>query len=277
MRRGQPDHPPAGRQPPSLLDRVLNPIGPEAGADVMGTGIVSVALSLDGDETISRILLAMAAVTWALLLGPVLGHWKTPTIGASLVLTVATESLAALAAIVAVSDRAEWLLVIALAPFALGLCFYLFVISRFDLRQLAVGYGDHWITGGALAISTLAAGKLLDGARALAILGDGGGVLKGVALVLWVLTMLWLPVLLFAEVHHPRLAYDLRWSTVFPFGIYAACSFVLGAAAHAGAITSFARVWVWIALALWAVVLVGMIRRAIRAVPVIPRGAAGAS
>ena len=339
MRRGHPDHPPAGRQPLSLLDRVLDSIPPEAGAEVMGTGIVSVALSLDGDETISRILLAIASVTWlalaalvplrarrdrsgfradirtpaamtavagtavvgarlvmlgwdwagiatlaiagmtwALLLGPVLGHWKTPTIGASLVLTVATESLAVLAVIVAVSDRAEWLLVIALALFVLGLCFYVFVICRFDLRQLAVGYGDHWITGGALAISTLAAGKLLDGARALAILGDGGGVLKGVALVLWVLTMLWLPVLLFAEVLHPRLTYDLRrWSTVFPFGMYAACSFVVGAAAHAGAITSFARVWVWIALAVWAVVLVGMIRRGIRAAPLITRGAAGAS
>jgi hypothetical protein len=35
-----------------------------------------------------------------------------------------------------------------------------FVISRFDLRQLVVGHGDHWITGGALAISTLAAGKI---------------------------------------------------------------------------------------------------------------------
>ena len=123
----------------------------------------------------------------------------------------------------------------ALALFVLGLCFYVFVICRFDLRQLAVGHGDHWITGGALAISTLAAGKLLAGAKALAILGGGGGVLKDVALALWVLTMLWLPVLLLAEVLRPRLSYDLqRWSTVFPFGMYAAASFVVGAAAPAG-------------------------------------------
>ena len=67
MRRGHPDHPPAGRQPLSLLDRVLDSIPPEAGAEVMGTGIVSVALSLDGDETISRILLAIASVTWLAL------------------------------------------------------------------------------------------------------------------------------------------------------------------------------------------------------------------
>ena len=43
--------------------------------------------------------------------------------------------------------------------------------------------------------------------------------------------------------------------------MYAACSFVVGSAAHAGAITSFARVWVWIAVAVWAVVLVAMLYR----------------
>jgi hypothetical protein len=53
-----------------------------------------------------------------------------------------------------------------------------FVISRFDLRQLLSGLGDHWITGGALAISTLAAGNIASGARTLGILGHGGGALE---------------------------------------------------------------------------------------------------
>jgi tellurite resistance protein TehA-like permease len=141
------------------------------------------------------------------------------------------------------------------------------VISRLDRHQLAVGRGDHWITGGALAISTLAAGRIALGAKALAILGDGGGTLKGLSVGLWALTILWLPVLLLAEARHPRLQYDVRrWSTVFPLGMYAACSFVVGLVAHAGAITSFARVWVWFALAVWAVVLLALIRRAIEVV-----------
>jgi tellurite resistance protein TehA-like permease len=92
-------------------------------------------------------------------------------------------------------------------------------------------------------------------------------VLKDVALVLWVLTMLWLPVLVVAEITHRRLRYDVRrWSTVSPIGMYAACSFVVGAAAPAGAIASFARVWVWIAVAVWAVVLVAMLCRGIETV-----------
>ena len=58
--------------------------------------------------------------------------------------------------------------------------------------------------------------------------------------------------------------YDVRrWSTVFPFGMYAACSFVVGKADHATAITSFARIWIWVALAVWGVVFVAMIRRGI--------------
>jgi hypothetical protein len=157
--------------------------------EVMGTGIVSIALSLDGHETLSWIVLAIA--------------------------------------------------------------------------QLAVGRGDHWITGGALAISTLAAGRITAGAKALATLGHGAGALQDLAVGLWVATILWLPVLLLAETLRPRLRYDVRrWSTVFPVGMYAACSFVVGTVAHASAISSFARVWVWVALAVWAVVLLAMIRRA---------------
>ena len=57
-----------------------------------------------------------------------------------------------------------------------------------------------------------------------------------------------------------------RWSTVFPLGMYAASSFVVGAVAHAGAITTFARVWVWIALASWAIVFAITIRGAVAVV-----------
>ena len=315
----------AGRATAGGLDRMLDAIPPAAGAEVMGTGIVSIALTLDGYETLSRILLVIAAVMWvtlavlvplrarrdpdrfradirtppaltsvagtdvlgtrlvllgwtwagiatlviatviwALLIRPVLRNWKTPTVGASLVLTVSTESIAVLAATLGIVERTEWLLFVALAPFLLGLCFYAFVIARFDWRQIGRGHGDHWITGGALAISTLAAGKLLAGAKALSILGGGGGILKVVAIGLWVLTMLWLPLLLLAEVLRPRLHYDVRrWSTVFPVGMYAACSFVIGAAADVEAATRFADVWVWVALAVWAVVFAAMIRRMI--------------
>lgn len=305
------------------LERILIAIPPASGAVVMGTGIVSIALSLDRHETISRILLAVAALVWIALglllagralvdrervhrearspaaltgiagtavlgtglvllgwswagiallaiatgfwltlLTPVLRKWVTPTVGVSLVLTVSTESLAVLSATLAAREHTRWLLYAALAPFLLGLAFYAFVISRFDLRQLVVGRGDHWITGGALAISTLAAGRMTLAAKSLHTLTGVTGTLKIVSLTLWALTIAWLPALLAAEALRPRLGYDVRrWSTVFPVGMYAACSFVVGAATHAPAITDFARVWVWAGVLVWLVVVVAMLRR----------------
>jgi tellurite resistance protein TehA-like permease len=152
-------------------------------------------------------------------------------------------------------------------PFGLGLGLYVLVISRFDFHQLAVGRGDHWITGGALGISALAAARIVAGARTLGIAGVRGGALEDIAIGLWVLTMLWLLVLLFAEARWPRPSVGAaRWSTVFPLGMYAACSFAVGVVAHASAITSFARVWVWIGLAFWAIVFVATIGRAIEVV-----------
>jgi tellurite resistance protein TehA-like permease len=230
-----------------------------AGTTTLGTGLTTIL----GWRWAAIALLAIALLLWLALLIPVLRSWKTPTIGASLLLAVSTESLAELAATLASGEHAQWLLVSALLLFVLGLCFYVFVMSGFDPRQLGTGRGDHWIAGGALAISALAAGKITAGAKALSVLGSGGGFLEDLAVVLWVLAILWLPLLLAAEVLRPRLRYDVRrWSTVFPIGMYAVSSLVVGAVASAGAITSFARVWVWVAAAVWTIVFVAMVRHA---------------
>ena len=316
MRRGKP--------PAHALERLLAATPPASGAVVMGTGIVSIDLSLDGHETISRVLLILAVVIWAALavllparaardrarfradvrtpaaltsvagtavlgtrltvlrwdwagvallaialvlwvalLAPVLRNWVTPTVGSSLVLTVSTESLAVLAATLAAREDAPWLLYASAAPFLLGLAFYAFAIRRFDLRQLVVGRGDHWITGGALAISTLAAGRITLAAESLHTLSGIIETLKVTSLALWALTIAWLPVLLAAEVLRPRLRYDVRrWSTVFPVGMYAACSFAVGAAARAPGIADFARIWVWAGVAVWLSVFLAMLARA---------------
>jgi tellurite resistance protein TehA-like permease len=234
---------------------------PAALTGVAGTAVLGTRLTSLGWEWAGIGLLVLALGLWTLLLAPVFRNWKTPTVGVSFVLSVSTESLAVLAATLAASEHATWLLELAIAPFLLGLAFYVFVISRFDPRQLLVGRGDHWITGGALAISALAAGRITLGAHSLRALGGLTGTLKGVSEGLWIAAIAWLPVLLACEVLRPRLGYDVRrWATVFPVGMYAACSFVVGAAADVGLITDFARVWVWVAVSVWAVVSAAMVR-----------------
>lgn len=313
-----------GRRAAGAIRRTVDSIPPASGAEVMGAGIVSIALSLDGAVTLSAILLVIDAVSWvvlvvllvarivrnhhahvsadartpaaltavagsavlgtrlvmlgwawagvallvisllawAALLTPVLTHWSTPTRGASLLLSVSTESLAVLALALAVSLHSAWLLFAALVPFGLGLAAYVFVIARFDLRQLTVGSGDQWIGGGALAICALAAARLTTGARSLDVLGGDGATLQILALVVWVLATVWLPALVTGELAHLRLRFHVRrWSTVFPLGMYAAASFAVGSAVSSDAVTRYARAWVWVALAVWALVSAGTLRR----------------
>ena len=50
-----------------VLERILAAVPPASGAVVMGTGIVSIALSLDGTETLSRVLLAARRRVWVAL------------------------------------------------------------------------------------------------------------------------------------------------------------------------------------------------------------------
>ena len=92
-----------------------------------------------------------------------------------------------------------------------------------------VGRGDHWIFGGALAIATLACADTTAALTATSTLTGLEPALEDATLALWAAAALWRPVLLVGEVIAPRLGYDTRrWSTVFPFGMYAVCSLATG-------------------------------------------------
>lgn len=258
-----------------LLDRpraLREATSPAALTGVAGTAVLGTRYTLLGWRWAGVALLVVALGIWLALLGPVLRHWATPTVGVSFVLAVATEALAVLAATLAASEGARWLVDAALAPFALGLVFYAFVISRFDWRQLQVGHGDHWVSGGALAISALAAGKIAVAAKDLGAISSTPDVAM---LVLWAAAMLWLPALLGFELMRPRLHYDIRrWATAFPLGMFASCSFAVGGAVDADGITRFARVWVWVAFAVWLVLFAALVRRCARALRQSPAGQA---
>jgi tellurite resistance protein TehA-like permease len=229
--------------------------------------VLGTRLTLLGWSWAGIALLVVAVLTWLALLAGVLRNWATPTTGISLMLTVSAQSLAVLCAVLAAREQVQGLIGVAFVFFVFGLVAYAFVFARFDMRELASGRGDHWITGGALGISALAAGEM---ALANASLVGPNGLqtlLKDGALILWALTIVWLPALAASEALRPRLRYDARrWGTVFPVGMYAACSFVVGEAANASALTHFARVWVWVAVGVWLVILVATIHRGARLV-----------
>jgi tellurite resistance protein TehA-like permease len=229
------------------------------------TAVLGIRLAMQDYRAIGDTLLAVAVIGWAVFLVPVLGHWKTPTTGISFVVGVATTGVASLGAGLAVDYRATWLVSGAVVFLLLALACYVFTVVRFDPRQLISGGGDHWIAGGALAIAALAACVITEAAAVLGQFSGEHPVLTDGSLALWCLATAWLPVLIVCEVAKPRLTYDVRrWATVFPLGMYAACSYAAGQVTGITGITSFGQVWTWVALAAFLVALAGMVRRAYR-------------
>jgi len=79
---------------------------PASFTGVAGTAVLGTRLAMQDYHAVAAALLAVSGVGWALLLIPVLRHWKTPTAGTSFLLSVATEGLAVLGVTLAVSYRA---------------------------------------------------------------------------------------------------------------------------------------------------------------------------
>ena len=214
---------------------------------VAAVDVVASRLSLLGWEREAEALLAVAVALWLLLVPRTLVRWRAPTVGLSFLLVVATESIAVVATRISLSGGDRLLAHAAIVPFALGLLFYVVVLVRFELAQLFVGRGDHWIAGGALAIAALACARCSQATHTM----------HALTLLLWACAVAWLPVLLAAEAaRRGRAFHELRWSTVFPLGMYAACSFAAGEATGTPALTGFARGWVWVAVAAWAAIAV---------------------
>lgn len=233
---------------------------PSALTGVAATAVLGARVSALGWDGLATALLAIASVLWCILFPLAMSQPPARTEGVGFMPAVSTQSLAVLAAQLAVPMHAPWLLDAGLALLGLGLALYVFVLARFDFSQLLVGRGDQWVGGGALAISALAAARITLGARGLHQWGPAAGSFQMLTLALWAVSVAWLPVLILTETLRVRLGYDVRrWATVFPVGMYAACSFDAGHAAQVSGLNVFARVWVWLAFALWLLVFVAML------------------
>ena len=168
-----------------------------------------------------------------------------------------------LAASLAARLALSWLAAFALAPFAIGLVSYPVVLARFDYAQLRSGMGDHWVAGGAIAISALPCAAIAQAAMITHTLGAAYGTLRAGSVVLWALAIAWLPILVVAEVRWPRPRYDIRrWATVFPLGMIAVMSVAVGEVSGENWIRAFGEGWAWVALTAWLVVAAGAVRQA---------------
>ena len=116
---------------------------------------------------------------------------------------------------------------------------------------------DDWILMGVLAISALAASALLDAPDV-----PLRAVVRVVGVAAWIGACLWIPLLARIDLacaagRRPGPPGALRWSMVFPLGMFAASAQALGRAAGHPVIHRVGLDATWIALAVWAAFALG--------------------
>jgi tellurite resistance protein TehA-like permease len=231
---------------------------PAALTAVAGTAVLGVRTTLLGWTWAGWALLVIATTLPALVLPVLARAGPLPRTGGSFLVVVALQSVAVLAATLAASTSRSWPAFAALAPWASGLAAYPAVLVRFDVSELRHGAGDHWVSAGALAISTLSCAQI---AYALSVAHGPSGfhdALRLASLALWSLTMAWLPALIAAELRWPRPGYDVaRWATVFPLGMYSVMSTTTGRLAGVDGLVQFGHVAAWVALGAWIATALG--------------------
>ncbi|MEV7543338.1 hypothetical protein [Streptomyces sp. NPDC089915] len=232
---------------------------PAALTAVAATTVLGARLSQLGRQDAAAALLVLAALIWPGLLLAVVRHWRRRMPGVVFLGCVATQGLAVLAAALATVHRLDWLARAALACFCLGILLYALALRRFDFHEVLRGAGDHWVAGGSLAITALAAARL-----ATSPAGAGGPAhtaLRAAALTALALSLVWYAVLLAAEVRSPRPRYDVRrWSTVFPLGMTATACLTAAPVTGVAALRPLGGVLLWIAVGAWALTTVALLR-----------------
>lgn len=185
--------------------------------------------------------------------------------GTWFVWVVATQSVAILGAFLVphLGQLREVATVAVLVAWASGLGLYLVVATGLVVRILREGIGvqglgpSFWVVMGALAISTLAAGRIAD------LPGDGAAaqalhpVATGISLVAWGLATWLVPGLLalgiwrYVRRHVPASYVTALWAMVFPLGVYSVASLTVGSLVKVPQIGWAGHGMIWLALAAW--------------------------
>lgn len=196
------------------------------------------------------------------------GGWLLPVVAAQSVAVLGTQLASGFTADhqphVLLFCLIVWLGAGMLYVWIISLIFYRYTFFTISPSDLAPPY---WINMGAVAISTLAGTMLLAAAPRSPLLTELVPFIKGLTLLFWSTATWWIPMLITLGVwrHVYRrfpLRYDpLYWGAVFPLGMYTACTFRLTQVMHAEILLFLPRVFIYIALAAWAITLIGLLHQ----------------
>jgi tellurite resistance protein TehA-like permease len=262
--------------------------GPGFFTVVAGTCVLGSALLIVVDRFLPALVLWFVGIgLWLVIMytffTAVTVRENKPTIeaglnGGWLLAVVATQSISVLGTLLAsrLVDYREPILFFTLCMFLLGCMLYLLLITlifyRFTFGNVSVAAltPPYWINMGAVAITTLAGARLIIAAPGWSLLSEIAPFLKGFTLFFWAAATWWIPLLFalgFWRHVYKRfpLKYDPQyWGMVFPFGMYTVCTFQLSNAIAFPPLLVIPRYFVYLALAGWLAVSLGLIHTSIR-------------
>jgi tellurite resistance protein TehA-like permease len=221
-------------------------------------------------------LLVYAAIISVILRGP------KPELGKGLngtwfLLTVATESVVVLGAILYADHPADLLAFGCIAAFVLGIVLYLIVMTmvflRWTFQELEPTEADppSWIAAGAVAITVLAGSSLL-GHRAISVRIERlAPFIEGMVVLAWATATFWFPVMVAIGVWRhvinkvPLRYHPSYWSLVFPLGMYGAATFRMRAVIELQSLAWVPKAALAAALIAWTAAFLGLLLQGARA------------
>lgn len=191
--------------------------------------------------------------------------------GTWFLLTVATESVVVLGALLLGRHPSDTLAFGLLAAFALGVVLYLIVMTMIFLRwtftELEPAEADPpaWIAAGAVAITVLAGSNLLTAQEVSSRIERLAPVVEATVVLAWATATFWFPLMvaigIWRHVIHrvPLRYHPSYWALVFPLGMYGAATFRMRAAVRLDSLEWLPQATLAVALAAWTAAFVGLL------------------
>ncbi|MET0912248.1 MAG: tellurite resistance/C4-dicarboxylate transporter family protein [Acidimicrobiales bacterium] len=222
-----------------------------------------------------------AVLAYSTLIAVVLRSPK-PGLGAGIngtwfLLTVSTESIAVLGALLLVRHPSDGLAFACIGAFLLGIVLYLIVMTmvfqRWTFQDLEPTEADPpaWIAAGAVAITVLAGTNLLGAAPVSVRIDRLGPALEALVMLAWATATFWFPLMIAIGVwRHVVRRVPLRyhpsyWSMVFPLGMYGAATFRMRAALELEVLAWLPKVTLAVALLAWTATFIGLVHAGLNA------------
>lgn len=223
-------------------------------------------------------LVLWAILAYTTLIAVVLRSPK-PGLGAGIngtwfLLTVSTESIAVLGALLLARTGSDTLAFICLAALTLGVVLYLIVMTmvflRWTFQPLEPNEADPpaWIAAGAVAITVLAGSNLLLARDASDRLRRLAPLLEGIVVLAWATATFWFPLMVAIGIWRhlvrrmPLRYHPSYWAMVFPLGMYGVATYRMRAAIELHTFHWLPQLVFVIALLAWIVTSAGLAHHA---------------